>query len=469
MKVLLTAHQFLPDYSSGTEILAYSTARELKRLGHEVRILTGYPARSELVDDARFDSYEHNGLQVYRFHHAYVPMGGQRNVVEAEYNNQLAARKFSEVLQRFRPNIVHCFHLQRLSASLIDVCRSAGIPTVLTATDFWFVCPTSQLRLPDNALCSGPDRFGVNCLRHVVSQTQTPEISSKVNALPRPALAALIAGCRAGLFGSRWYAPFVKALADRPSFLRSRINAVDRVLVPTRLMERILVQNGLLASKAIFCPYGIDITGLRDTQDLRHRGTGNVLSVGFIGTLYEHKGAHVLVEAVRRLACRPIELKIYGRLEDFPDYVEKLRALVSGDSRIRLLGTFPNESIGDIFSELDVLVVPSLWYENTPLVIYSAQAFGCPVVATDLGGMSEAVSHEDNGLLFPKGDVDALTAALERLLSEPTLLESLRLRARRPKTSQQYAADCIAVYDDVLGKQREISSAERASIFRAIC
>ena len=64
----------------------------------------------------------------------------------------------------------------------------------------------------------------------------------------------------------------------------------------------------------------------------------------------------------------------------------------------------PNESIGDVFSELDVLVVPSVWYENTPLAIYSAQEAGCPVIASNLGGMSEVIKHEKNGLLFEAGD-----------------------------------------------------------------
>lgn len=449
LNILLTVHQFLPDYASGTEILTYSTARELRTLGHNVRIVAGYPERAEMSDEARFDTYQHEGLHVVRFHHAYVPMGGQTNVAEAEYNNLLAARGFRDVLEDFRPDVVHFFHLARLSASLIDVCRSVRIPMVLTPTDFWFVCPTSQLRLPDNALCDGPDRFGVNCLRHVVSLTQPPATASKVEALPHVVIAAIIAGCRAGLFGSRSYAPLVKALAERPGFLRSRLNVLDRVLVPTRIMEQKLIENGLSASKTVFCPYGIDIPTRTATGTHSEPRRSNILRVGFIGTLYEHKGAHVLMEAVRRLAGRPIELKIYGRLEDFPDYVERLRTLASGDGRIRLLGTFPNESIGDIFSDLDVLVVPSLWYENTPLVIYSAQALGCPVVATDLGGMSEAVSHGDNGLLFSKGDVSELASLLDRLVGEPELLTRLRKNARPPKSIRQYAAECVAVYDEV--------------------
>ena len=74
MKILLTAHQFLPDYFSGTEILTYSVAKELISRGHEVIVFTGYPARVALPDSERFDSYRYEDIEVYRFHHAFVPM-----------------------------------------------------------------------------------------------------------------------------------------------------------------------------------------------------------------------------------------------------------------------------------------------------------------------------------------------------------------------------------------------------------
>ena len=123
MKILLTTHVFLPDYSSGTEILTLNAARELQSLGHEVEICTGFPARSGLADYERFDTYEYEGFQIKRFLHDAAPMGGQSNAAEAEYNNLFFARWFKGYLQQFRPDIVHFFHLGLLSASAIDVCH----------------------------------------------------------------------------------------------------------------------------------------------------------------------------------------------------------------------------------------------------------------------------------------------------------------------------------------------------------
>jgi len=446
MRILLTVHQFLPEYSAGTEVLTFGTAKQLQAAGHEVMVFTGYPATAKPSPEERFDSYEYQGVPVERYRHAYVPLDGQPTT-ETEYNNRFFARYFRTFLKRFKPDVVHFFHLGRLSASAVDVCEALGIPMVLTPTDFWFVCPTNQLRLPDNSMCTGPDRHSVNCLRHIVTVNQSAEAQAKLRKLPDWLVALLIRATDWGLFRRHWFAPHVRALARRPAFMRERINKIDRVLAPTRLMERILVSNGLKPEKVQLAAYGIDLTGVEEVN--ASPGTGR-LRVAFIGTLYEHKGPHLLLQALQLLpATLPIELKIYGNPKEFPAYSERLKQLAGGDDRVQFGGTFPNHMIGEIFANVDVLVVPSLWYENTPLVIYHAQAYRCPVIASNLGGMAEAVGHEDNGLLFPAGNVSELAATLERLCRDPELLAKLKERARRPKSIAEYASGAEGVYRDL--------------------
>jgi len=460
LRILLTVHQFLPEQFAGTETLTYWTARELRALGHEVRVLTARLSESSTAAEACLDTYEYEGLRVYRFYCAGVPTVGQRNLVEAEYNNHLAARTLQEVLAEYRPDVVHFFHLARLSASLVEICRRSRLPTVLTATDFWFLCPTTQLRLPDNSPCRGPDRSGVNCLRHFLYWTGRSRLASMLTALPDAMVATVISACRSKALGKIGLAAGVQALADRPRYLRARLNEVDRVLVPTRLMERLLTSYGLERSKAVYCPFGIEVREPSHRRDLPLRRPEEPLRVGFIGTLVEHKGVHILIAAVRQIAGQPIALQIYGRPEDFPDYAAQLRAQAAGDERIGFLGTFSIERIGEVFAGIDVLVVPSLWYENTPLVVYSAQAFGCPVVASDFEGLSEVVVHGENGLLFAAGDVNALARSLERLIREPDLLARLSRSARPPKPIARYAAECVAVYDEVIASGRRSSAGD---------
>lgn len=451
MRVLLTTHVFLPDYSSGTEILTFNTAKELQRLGHEVEICTGFLAQPGLADSERFDTYVYEGIIVRRFLHDAAPMGEQSNVAEVEYNNLFFAHWFRGYLKKFRPDIVHFFHLGLLSASAIDVCHELSIPMIMTPTDFWLICPNNQLRLPDNSLCKGPDRHSVNCMKHAVSNNQPPNVAWVFNRLPNKVVETMIWCINRGAFSQSWFSPMVRALSQRAGFLREKMNKLDRMIVPTRLMEEMLVNNGLKQDKVFFSQFGIrpamvEARKLDSTERIR---------IGFIGGLSAHKGAHLLISAVRSLPeIESLELKVYGRSDLNPDYFEKLLMLADADQRIRFCGTFPNEAIGKIFAELDVLVVPSIWYENTPLVIYSAQEAGCPVIASNLGGMAEIVEHERNGLLFEAGEVAGLAGAIKRLVLDRNLLKKLATNAIKPKHISDYVDELQNIYIAVLKERR---------------
>jgi glycosyltransferase involved in cell wall biosynthesis len=132
---------------------------------------------------------------------------------------------------------------------------------------------------------------------------------------------------------------------------------------------------------------------------------------------------------------------IYGDPEAFPEYAARLRRIAANDPRIRFCGAFPNEKISDIFSTLDVLVVPSIWYENTPLVIYSAQACRCPVIASNLGVCGGGV-HEENGLLFEPGNPADLARAApargDRALRELGSGQDNRSRSRHTFNQNVY-------------------------------
>lgn len=450
MKILLTTHLFLPDHSAGTEILTFNTAKELQRQGHEVEVITGFMAKPGVKDEDRFDTYIFDGIRVNRFFHNNGPMGGQKNIVQAEYNNHFFGSWFHRYLMAFQPDIVHFFHLGLISASAIDVCGEMDIPMTMTPTDFWLVCPTYQLRLPDNSMCNGPDPDGVNCVKHAVSNTQSSIIKLGFNHLPRSMLAKMIHKINNGGFSNYWFSPFVNALCQRADFLKQRMNMLDRLIVPTRLMEKILIENGLNPGKISFRRYGMHPQSPEPhTQDVNGK-----LRIGFIGGISEHKGSHILIRAFRSLSTDlPMELKIYGNSGTDTHYFQSLKKLAGNDERIQFCGTFPNEIIGKIFAELDVLVVPSIWYENTPLVIYSAQAANCPVIASNLGGMAEVIKHEKNGLLFEAGDVSGLACAIERLVQDRALLRRLSENAAPPKSISAYVSELLVVYDEVLSER----------------
>lgn len=444
LKILLTVHQFFPDHAAGTEVLTRSVAKDLLLRGHEVHVLTGFPATQVLTDEERFDEYDFEGIHVYRFHHGYTPMAGQTSLIELGYNNHLAARYFGRILQRYQPDLVHFFHLNRLGTGLIDVAVRAGVPAFMTPTDFWAICPTGQLVLANGKLCAGPSAYAGNCIKHFAESSQKGLAGKLARALPTPLVGVLSRLTQANVLPPYPKQIEVKAIAARLPTNVARLNQLAKIVSPNCFMTDLLIRHGVATRRIAQCAFGIDGIAPRDASPPRR--LGRPLQVGFIGTLAPHKGCHVLIEAFKALPIGQAVLRIYGNPQDFPDYMAAITQSSHGPQNITFCGTFPNAQIADVLAELDVLVVPSLWYENTPLVLYSAQAARCPVVASDFPGISEVITHGLNGLLFEAGNPTALAQQLRRLLDEPGLQATLSAGVQAPKSTASYVDELLAIW-----------------------
>lgn len=444
MNILLVVHQFLPEFSAGTEVLTLSVARELRARGHAVRILSGHPGAADCGDADRRERYCYDGFEVYRFHHAYVPMGGQTSMLEVGSDNRLAALYLRDILEEFRADRVHYFHLNRLGTGLILEAERVGVPQSFTPTDFWAICPTAQLRLPDGRTCDGPSRHAGNCALHFAQNMVRPRLQGLLRRVP-----TALADCavRAAV-AVRAKAPAqlheLRAMGERLPKSIDRLNRLDRILAPNAFMRDKLLAYGVDPLRVVQIPYGVDLPP--GGAVLPVPAAGAMLRIGFIGTLAAHKGAHVLLDAFSRLAPGLATLRIHGGLDEFPDYAAQLREAAATSLGVELAGTFASADIFRVLAELDVLVVPSLWYENTPLVVYSAQAAGLPVVASDFPGLASAVADGVDGLLFPPGDARTLARQLSRLAQSPQLLAQLRSQVRPPKSTSAYVAELLQMW-----------------------
>jgi glycosyltransferase involved in cell wall biosynthesis len=461
-RVLLTVHKFFPQHRAGTEVLTLKVAQDLQRRGYEVLVVTANPPDL----DARHPSptatsdYVYEGVPVHVIEES-LRLDGY--TFTHEYVHEGIAKHFAGILKSFAPDLVHSFHCQNVSASIIDVSLEAKIPVVFSATDFWFVCPVVQLKRPDGALCRGPSQFATNCLTCYTPQLFPPAaqvkeaIEKKYASIGRllSQLPAPIAGATTEILKTAYVASklpsAVKATVKRPQTLRQRLNRVEKVMVATKLMQDIFIENGIRPEIIQHVPFGLDTEPLLAFQK---KTAATQLRIGFIGTIFEHKGLDLLVKAFQSLPDHPpAMLRIYGDMNQFPDYAEGIRKLVQAHpakaDKIEFAGTFPNSELGSVLQNLDVLVVPSRWYENTPLVIQSALTTKTPVVATNLGGMSELIRHEFNGLLFALNDDQSLANQLLRLLNERGLLERLISNIPPERTITQMVDDIEVVYDSI--------------------
>lgn len=451
MKVLLTVHQFFPDFASGTEVLTRSVARDLVRRGHTVQIFSGYPADEALADAERFDEYDYEQIHVHRFKHSYTAMGDQQSLITLDYDNQLAAQHFARIIEAFKPDVIHFFHLNRLGTGLIKAAVQATVPATFTPTDFWAVCPTAQLVLADGRLCAGPSTFAGNCVKHFAETMDNSVIAGAIKWLPTPVVDTVVQLTLAKVMPLYPKRHEVSAMGQRLSSNVHRLNLLQKIFSPNPFMTELLVRYGVHADRILESSYGIDQPASPLHLPVpRHITAGRPVQIGFVGTLAPHKGCHILIEAFKAcIAAKEVnaELKIYGSPKHFPDYTQQLMQLAADQPAIAFCGVFPNSEIAEIMEGIDILVVPSLWYENTPLVVYSAQAAGRPVIASNLPGISIVVTHDVNGLLFETGNVDDLAGQLRRAIAEPDLIARLGAACTPPKSTSEYVDELLTVWE----------------------
>ena len=394
MKILVCLHDYLPFHKGGSEIHAHQSACELVRRGHDVTAL--FTERDLSVPAGTVRRGELDGVRTIEVVH-------QREYADIRevWHQRESERSFRALLDELRPDVVHFHHLAIWGSSALRVAREAGVRTVLTLHDFFLLCDAATLLRTDGELCV--DGLHGKCTDCLTRHPLYPELWSDEDRAH--------AGENALAFAAR--ERFAKHAAD--------LAFADALISPSHFLARMFEKAGFLCAA--------DCTVLKagypgPHAPPRRRDPARPLRVGYVGGIYLSKGVHLLVQAFGRLGDVAAELHVHGHLDWFPDYAAELRHAAEGRA-VYLHGPFEPPRLDEILAGLDVLVVPSLWYENMPITIQEAFRNGMPVIATDLGGMAEAVEHGVSGLTFPRGDVEALAAAIRSLAQEPGLYEAL--------------------------------------------
>ncbi|MCI0589474.1 MAG: glycosyltransferase family 4 protein [Planctomycetes bacterium] len=419
MRLLYVLHQFFPEAYSGTEQYVLACAREGRRRGHDVTIASLLPDSS--IPDPPVHVYRetYDGFPVVRVRHW---IGLLRNEALRDFHDPHLRPAFARILEEVRPEAVHFFHLRNLGADFLLAAVERGLRTVVHLMDFWYLCPRFNLLRGDGTLCFGPPEGGIGC----VSCVRPDLVEGDSPSGPFEKSGALASE---GSFPSpEPTSPGVAAaLARRPGFLREVLARAGAVFAPSRFLRDLFVRNGFPERRFRVVPYGVPRERFAPPAILRPRSPIRVL---FAGVLSPWKGALVLVEAARR-ALGEFELHLFSRLEEdmFRPYISRVRQAAEGDPRIRFRGKFERDSAPSVYAEADLLVLPSLWHENTPFVALEALASGVPVLGSDVGGLSEVVREGENGALFPRGDVAALSRRLQEFVDRPARLSGLRPRS----------------------------------------
>lgn len=400
MKIMQIVHGYPQEYNAGSENYTSTISNELANSGHSVLV---------------FSRQENPFIPEYEVQHFHDPINSK--ITRVVINNGRNKDRFldsaidevmEEVISEFNPDIAHIQHLNHLSLGIVSVLKSHKIPIVYTLHDFWLMCPRGQF-LQSNIdgepwkLCDGQEDS--KCANICYRRYQTGDIDNSTDRA----------------YWSNW-------VHHRMTLVRSMVNSIDLFISPSKtVMKSFKSYFPSSENKVIYLDYGFDRNFLRD----RNRKRENNLIFGYIGTHIPAKGVDHLIKAFVSLDGNPV-LRIWGREKgEYTPYLRSISevAIDGKKNRIQWMGEFESRRIVDqVFNKVDCLVVPSIWYENSPLVIHEAQQAGVPVITADIGGMAEYVKNEYNGLLFKFRDIASLREKMQTIVDNPDMLDSLEQR-----------------------------------------
>jgi len=240
-------------------------------------------------------------------------------------------------------------------------------------------------------------------------ETYQPAKSSRILSLTERFLTALQ---RRGLH---------KQVNSRTHAALKLFEDVSLFIAPSKFLRSKFIEYGMPEEKIVFSDYGI--APLQETVPPRKPTLP--LHFTFVGTVVEHKGLHVLVEAFNRLSPEDATLDIYGALDEFLGYAANVKSMLAHPG-IHLRGRAENDEITGILANTDALIVPSIWFENSPITIHEAFLAKVPVITSNFGGMADLVQDGKNGLLFEMGNAQDLVRCLQKVIHNPAYLDEIR-------------------------------------------
>ena len=471
MRILIVAHTFPPLTQGGAEIYAEQLASTLvRRFRDEVHVLTREqrPDRPEYT--VRRETRE--GLRITWVNNTFRTIKSY----EESYRCPAIAKIAAALIDEIQPDVVHIHHLTCLSTDIPQLLASRGVPVVFTLHDYWLLCHRGQLLDTSYRLCAGPGPAGCTSCLGAASTTVPASAVPALRAIDQRLPRALSSSARAVAAAWAQRRNEDPAARQRVEDMREACGPITRFLAPSRCIRDRFIRFGIPPERIDYWPYGFDLAWRREGSDPGSdqgsdpgsesgsewgsdpgsesgsdpgsecgSGSGSHpgsewgsdpgseprLRIGFLGTLMVSKAPHLLLEAFRRLPPGSASVDLFGAISDYhgdPSYADTLRPLLTLPD-VQERGPQTREGVRAALASIDVLVVPSIWPDTSPLVIREAFLSGVPVIGSNIGGIPELIEHERNGLIFEPGDVHGLTLALRRLVDEPELLGRLKAGA----------------------------------------
>ncbi len=406
MKILQVIHGFPPYYMAGSEVYTYNLTKELSK-NHEVYVFTR-------IENPFLPAYEYidevyKGLKIRRINKP------QRDYsLEDKYKDSNIDHLYRQYVKKINPDIVHIQHLSHLSTNIINITKDElDIPIVFTIHDFWMYCVRGQLIQSNNTICNGPEiKKCSNCLYYL--HTNPEEV--------------------------RKYREHMENI----------IRKIDIFLAPSKFIKQFYEKMNVPSERIVYSRYGFRKDLIKFRKRIFH--SNDKISFGFVGRIIPTKGIHILIKSFASIKNKnDAKLLIYGDAGKAYQFLKDL-----ADENTYFKGKFDNDDIDHVLDAIDILIVPSIWYENSPLVIQEAFLKGIPVITSNIGGMAELVKDGVNGFLFDVGSIEKLKEKIEMIIKNPTVLNSLTIDPNSVRSIREDSEYILKIYEGLIKSETTI-------------
>ncbi len=415
MRVLMITNNFTPyGFIGGAEVAAYHTCQGLLQRGVDCGVL----ALNHRLPEAFDREYALDRIPV---HWVSLPRP-RRNAVTDIYDPRLF-RAVRRELERAQPDLVHIHNVSGATLAPHLACRTAGVPVVSALHDLWLLCPNNMLYRGNGVLCDPADR--------------------------RPP-------CQ-GCF--RRY-DFWGAIPGRRALLRALTSHVRLFIVPSHSYAALHDRAGYQGRRFRVIPYGL-LAGTGTQSRIPAAGAGQLEDglpgqrvLFYAGGGHEHKGALVLLRAIPMLLRHVEGLRVVVAGGGEEHLLARFRACEPG---VQVTGPLAHDQMQAAYALAELIVVPSVWYENSPVVIYEGYGAGVPAIGSCIGGIPELIRERETGYTFSRGCPVALAEKVILHFARPAY-ERRQMRQRcveeaRTRLSLERHTDAtLSAYREALGQ-----------------
>ena len=392
MNILIANNRYF--ISGGPERYLFGIKERLEKCGHRVIVFSNRYAQncpSPYQDYFMPSPVQENAVYFREFR--LTPWKSLELLGRASYSFE-AKRRVERLIQVEKPDIAYLLAIANyISPSVIDVFRKYQIPVVMRLSDYNLVCPAYNL-FRDGQVCQECLTVGLwRAIQHRCLQ------GSRLVSLARVVSMSLHRIVR---------------LYDK----------VDLYIAPSKHLLKVMQQAGIPSHKLVHLPSFVEIP--ENTLDTRSENM-----ILYVGRLSPGKGVEILIRAFGKLKHSYPHARLVIAGEITPEG-ERLQALVNQYQieGINFVGYASKEMLAQLYQAASFSVVPSLWFDNTPMSVYESQSYARAVIASRIGSLPEQVIDGVNGLLFDPGDPEDLKEKMAILLDDPLKSQAMGQYAR---------------------------------------